>query len=348
MKFSKPKKIEFYGYLFSMPFIGAAYNNILYKERALQDAKLWLTSFAIIFSIGIFSWYLHIQYDHLIRRKFPALSQTTKRILFKIPTNLLVMTPSVLFIFLVYDHFHILGYTLQKKDLVSGYFIGLSVNLVFDTLWEVLYCLEKYKENLSEKEMLEQLSTEHAFENLKSQLNPHFLFNCFNTLSSLIQENKIEAEKFLNELSKVYRYVLKTTEESISTVEKEVTFIQSYYSLLKTRYGDGLRLNLNIDRRFNAYLVPSLSLQLLVENAVKHNIVSKQHPLVLDIFTTTGNKLVVNNNLQKKQTNKISTYIGLNNISTKYKLVKQGGFQVMEGKNNFMVVLPMMWNEALV
>ena len=89
--------------------------------------------------------------------------------------------------------------------------------------------------------------------------------------------------------------------------------------------------------KFYTYLVPSLSLQLLVENAVKHNIVSKQHPLIMDIFTTAGNKLVVNNNLQKKQLNIKSTHIGLNNISTKYKLIKQDGFQVIEGKNNFMV-----------
>jgi LytS/YehU family sensor histidine kinase len=194
--------------------------------------------------------------------------------------------------------------------------------------------------------MLEQLNTEHAFENLKSQLNPHFLFNCFNTLSSLIQEDKTEAENFLDELSKVYRYLLKTNEDSISTVEKEMLFIESYYRLLKTRYGDGLHINFNIDKKFYSYLVPSLSLQLLVENAVKHNVVSKQHPLIMDIFTTAGNKLVVNNNLQKKQLNMKSTRIGLNNISAKYKLIRQNGFQVIEGKNNFMVILPMIWNDV--
>ena len=190
------------------------------------------------------------------------------------------------------------------------------------------------------------MNTEHAFENLKSQLNPHFLFNCFNTLSSLIQEDKTEAENFLDELSKVYRYLLKTNEDSISTVEKEMHFIESYYRLLKTRYGDGLHINFNIDKKFYSYLVPSLSLQLLVENAVKHNIVSKQHPLIMDIFTTAGNKLVVNNNLQKKQLNIKSTHIGLNNISAKYKLIKQNGFQIIEGKNNFMVILPMIWNDV--
>ncbi len=317
-----------------MPVIAFVLNSILYKDQLFKDVKIWLISFPLLYVIGALSWFFHIQYDHFIRRKLPELNETAKRIFFKIFTNLLVMTPSVLLIFFVYDKFHIVGYNFQVEDLTWGYLVGLSVNLVFDTLWEVLYCLAKYKENLGQKEMLEQLNTEHAFENLKSQLNPHFLFNCFNTLSSLIQEDKREAENFLDELSKVYRYLLKTNEDSISTVEKEMHFIDSYYRLLKTRYGNGLHINFNIDKKYYSYLVPSLSLQLLVENAVKHNIVSKQHPLIMDIFTTAGNKLVVNNNLQKKQLNMKSTRIGLNNISAKYKLIRQNGFQVIEGKNN--------------
>jgi two-component system LytT family sensor kinase len=85
---------------------------------------------------------------------------------------------------------------------------------------------------------------------------------------------------------------------------------------------------------------------LLVENAVKHNVVSKQKPLMIEVFTAAGNKLVVNNNLQRKQINKNSTKIGLNNISSKYKLMKQQGFQVVEGENNFMVVMPLIWNDS--
>ena len=147
-------------------------------------------------------------------------------------------------------------------------------------------------------------ASEQEFENLKSQVNPHFLFNCFNTLSSLIQEDKKEAEKFLDELSKVYRYLLTNNEDGVSTVEKEVKFLESYYRLLKTRYGDGLHINIEIDKRYYPYLLPSLSLQLLVENAVKHNVVSRQKPLTIEVFTAAGNKLVVNNNLQRKQLNR--------------------------------------------
>ena len=346
MRLPRPLKIQVYSFFVSMPVIALALNQIFYPGPVFGDWRVWVVSFPLLYGIGFLSWYAHVAYDHFIHRKFPGLRQTRNRVLLKLLTNIVVMTPSVLLIFYAYDRLHILGYHLRTDDLKWGYVVGLCVNILFITLWEVTYLLEKYKESLGEKEMVEQLSMEQEFENLKNQINPHFLFNCFNTLSSLIQEDKKEAEHFLDELSKVYRYLLKNNEAGVSTVEREIKFIQSYYRLLKTRYGNGLQLSIDIDRRYYPYLLPSLSLQLLVENAVKHNIVSRQQPLVVEIFTTAGNKLVVNNNLQRKQLTKASTRIGLANIRAKYKLMKQEGFQLVEGENNFMVVLPLVWNDS--
>ena len=204
------------------------------------------------------------------------------------------------------------------------------------------------KESVEEKEMLQQLSMEQEFDTLKSQVNPHFLFNCFNTLSSLISEDKQKAETFLNELSKVYRYLLRNNEDGLSTVGNEVKFIQSYYRLLQTRHGDAVQINMEIDKRYEPYLLPPLSLQLLVENVVKHNVLSKNKPLEIDIFTTAGNKLVVNNNLQRRTIKAPSNKVGLENIKAKYNLLKQPGFQVMEDEKNFTVVLPLIWNNTIL
>ena len=257
MKLTQPTKMHFYSFLVSLPFIVLAVNQILYHERALRDWKVYVYSSAIVFGISVVSWYAHVQYEAVVTRKFPALNQTGKRIFYKMLTNLFVMTPSVLLIFLLYNSLHILGYHLNTGDLKWGYILGLCVNFLFVILWEVFYLLEKYKESLAERDMLEQMGMEQEFENLKSQVNPHFLFNCFNTLSSLIQEDKKEAEKFLDELSKVYRYLLKSNEDGVSTVEKEVKFLESYYRLLKTRHGDALHINIEIDRRYYPYLLPS-------------------------------------------------------------------------------------------
>jgi hypothetical protein len=341
MKFSKPLKVQVQGFLYSMPFICVGYLWILYPDRVFRDWRPWLYSTPFIYLVGVPSWYLHIQYDHFIRKRFSSLRETGKRVFYKVFTNPLIMTPSAFLILMLHDRFHILDYQIKPRDFKNAFLIGLIINLIFDTLWEVLYTLEKFKESLAEKELLEQMATEQEFERLKSQVNPHFLFNCFNTLSSLIQEDKKEAEHFLDELSKVYRYLLKNNEDGMTTVEKELSFIHSYFQLLKTRYGDALQMRMDIDERYFPFLLPSLSLQLLVENAVKHNIVSKQQPLMLEIFSANGDKLVVNNNLQRKPVNKSSTGIGLNNISAKYKLMKQEGFEIVENESHFMVMLPL-------
>jgi len=259
-----------------------------------------------------------------------------------------IMIPSVLIILFVYDRFHILGYRLQEMDLVKALLVGVSVNLIFETLFEADYVLSKYKESKTEKETLQLLSEQDEFDTLKNQVNPHFLFNCFNTLSSLISVDKQKAEQFLDELSKVYRYLLRNNVESVSTVENEIKFIRSYFQLLQTRHGEAIQLHVEIERQYAGYLLPSLTLQLLVENVVKHNALSKNKPLVIDIFTTAGNKLVVNNNLQRRTVKAPSNKVGLENIRSKYELLKQPGFQVMEDEKNFTVVLPLIWKTPAV
>jgi len=344
MKLFKPPKLELYSFLFSMPLIAVIINQILYEERLWKEINIWLFSFPLIFAIGTLSWYLHVCYDDWTERKYSCHAGIKKRILLKLLVLVFLMPPSVLFIFYLYDHFHILNYHLKKIHLLKGLLLGWSVNLIFETLYEADYMFSQYKLSKAENETIRELSVAQEFDTLKSQVNPHFLFNCFNTLSSLITVDKEKAETFLNELSKVYRYLLRNNEEGVSTVENEIKFIRSYYKLLQTRHGDAVQMNIQIDKRYDSYLLPSLTLQLLTENVVKHNVLSKNKPLVIDIFTTAGNKLVVNNNLQKRSIKAPSNNVGLQNIRAKYELLKQPGFQVMEDEKNFTVVLPVIWN----
>ena len=343
MRFFKAPKHKLQTFLLSMPLIDVVLNLIIYKQRFWTDINVWLISFPLIFIIGMGSWYLHSVYEDFIEKKYPELAQTSRRVFWKAMVVFLVMSPSVLVIFFVYDYFHILGYELLQGDMLKGLMVGLAVNLVFETLFEADYVFAKYKESKTEKETLQLMAEHDEFDTLKNQVNPHFLFNCFNTLSSLISVDKQRAEQFLNELSKVYRYLLRNNVESISTVDNEIKFIQSYFKLLQTRHGDAVQMHLEIDRQYASYLLPSLTLQLLVENVVKHNALSRNKPLVIDIFTTAGNKLVVNNNLQRRTVKAPSNKVGLDNIRSKYELLRQPGFQVIEDEKNFTVVLPLIW-----
>ena len=340
-----PTKFQMFSFIVSMPLIDFLLNYIIFGGKIFNQLNIWLISFPIIFGIGILSWFGHAFIGNTIKIKYPEIKQTRTRILLLAFVLIPFMSFSVLIIFFIYDKLNILGYRINNKDLQLGLLVGFCVNLIFETLFEGEYLLGKYRESSDERNTLQGLAVQHEFDTLKNQVNPHFLFNCFNTLSSLITEDKQKAEAFLNELSKVYRYLLKNN-DGLSTVENEVKFIRSYYRLLQTRHGEAVQLNMEIDKRYDPYLLPSLSLQLLVENVVKHNVLSKNKPLMIEIFTTAGNKLVVNNNLQRRSIKAPSNRVGLDNIKAKYKLLDQHGFQVMENEKSFTVVLPLIWNNA--
>lgn len=345
--FPRASRMQWYSFLLAMPLIGTALLSVLYGNRIFEDGRVWLLAFPMLWILGLSTWYLHVRYENWVTSKFPGLEQSRRRILQKALVVLLVMSPAVVIIFFLFDLLHVLGYEWRPEHLTSGLLIGYSVNLVFLSLWEAVYIMEKHKESIAEKEVLQQMSLQQEFDVLKSQVNPHFLFNCFNTLSSLIAEDPQRADSFLNELSKVYRYLLRSNESSLSTLENEMRFIESYFQLLKTRHGEAVQFQVEIDPRFNTYLLPSLSLQLLVENAVKHNVLSKNKPLMIDIFTTAANRLVVSNNLQRRTKKGPSNRIGLDNIRTKYELLRQRGFQVMEDSKSFTVVLPLIWSKGI-
>lgn len=342
MKFAKPPKFYVWCFWLSMPLITLAWIYILYGDRMWSDWRVWAVTVPIIYGLGYCSWFAHVQYNEFIDGKFPTLEQTWKRNFYKIGVNLFVMTPSVILILYVFEFFHILGYSIQENDFKYAYLTGLSVNLVFETLYEVMFIINKHKENSIEKELLEKMQLQQEFNNLKQRVNPHFLFNCFNTLSSLITEDKQAADKFLDELSRVYRYLLRNNENDMSTVEEEIKFIESYSRLLKTRHDESLHFNMQVDPKYNPYLLPSLSLQLLVENAVKHNTMSRQQPINIHIHTGEEGYLIVENNLARKKVKADSTGIGLLTIREKYKLLRRDDVKIEEEKNNsFIVSLPL-------
>ncbi|HYO21238.1 MAG TPA: histidine kinase [Flavisolibacter sp.] len=343
----KPTRLQVVSFISSMPIIDFILNYILFDEVLFSRGDIWLISYPLIFFIGIGSWRTQVTIQNLVQFKYPTLKQTRTRVALMASLIIPIMSLSVLFIFFIYDYFHVLGYSIRQNDIEYGLLVGFSINLIFVTLYEVDYVVERLKESVLEKDTLKQQALQHEFDALKNQVNPHFLFNCFNTLSSLISEDKQKAEVFLNELSKVYRYLLRNNEDGLSTVENEIKFIRSYYGLLRTRHGDALQMTIDIDKRYHPYLLPSLTLQLLVENVVKHNQLSKSLPLVIEIFTTAGNKLVVNNNLQRRTVKAPSNRVGLENIQAKYDLLNQPGFQVMEDGKNFTVVLPLIWNNTV-
>ena len=183
-------------------------------------------------------------------------------------------------------------------------------------------------------------SAEFQFEMLKSQINPHFLFNSLNTLSSLIYEDKQKASSFIRKLSEVYRRVLDTRSKYLVTLNEELEFIDSYVYLLKIRFDQKLILNIDIAEDYKERLIAPMTLQLLIENAVKHNIISEKKPLNIDIYVEDGS-LAVTNKLQRKITEEKGSAIGLKNIMSRYALVTDLQVKFTENKEEFKVLVPL-------
>ncbi len=277
----------------------------------------------------------------ILLNRFPNYSQALKRIGLELLCFIAIMAAAITILFYGYDYIGMQGMPVKMENYAWVIIVGAACNVLATSLNEGASFYEKWREVVDESDQLKRENLQSQLEGLKGQVNPHFLFNSLNSLSSLISDDPEKAEKFLDEMSKVYRYLLRTNEEGLTTLDSEMQFIQSYFHLLKTRYGDGLEMETRISEQYSGYQLPPLTLQMLVENAVKHNMILKDSPLHILIMTTNSGKLVVTNNLQRKDRMVSSNKVGLTNIVKKYRLMKKEEISVRDDGKEFAVVVPL-------
>jgi sensor histidine kinase YesM len=276
------------------------------------------------------------------RRKFPELAQTRQRVLFQLTWFIIgaflvrVAQTYFYYVFTVWDY---VDYTKAGPYLYNT-LVAFAGTIQFAMIFEGIYLYKRWRVSYKETLELKKANLQSQLDSLKAQINPHFLFNSLNSISSLIQSDPAKAEEFIDELSSVYRYLLRENNRELCTLGEEIKFIRAYFSLLKTRHGDGINLNIDIPTPILCRLLPPLTLQLLFENAVKHNIVSASKPLIINIFAQ-GSLLYVENNLQKKRISVASNKVGLSNIMTKYELLNQPAVSVFQDEHKFQVTLPL-------
>ena len=194
-----------------------------------------------------------------------------------------------------------------------------------------------------EKVTAAELEKEKAlvqYDNLKNQLNPHFLFNALSSLNSLIFENPQLASDFLQQLSKVYRYVLENKEKNAVSLDTEINFVSHYVKLLETRFGDGLKVVFDVDTDAKEKTIVPVTLQVLIENACKHNTTSKDSPLLVTV-KSEGDYLLVQNNLQRKSAIETSNKLGLENLKNLYRYISERPVEVTETQQIFTVRIPL-------
>lgn len=221
-------------------------------------------------------------------------------------------------------------------------FIGSFIFLILViSIYEGIYLFAELKKSKIEQEVLIKENITSQLDGLKNQVNPHFLFNSLNTLASIIPEDKDRGVRFVTKLSKVYRYILDIKDQKLILVREELEYLNSYTYLLKERFGDNIKIDINVNvEDYNKLIIP-LSLQITFENAIKHNIITSSKPLNIHVYLENGN-LVVKNNLQKKSTIESSTKTGLQNIKNRYRFFTDKEVGVISTKDHFIVTLPLL------
>ena len=233
------------------------------------------------------------------------------------------------------------------NETFENYKFGLWITLSIVITFHVVYFYNAYQQKKIKEQKVIAGTASAQFESLKNQIDPHFLFNSLNVLSSLIEENPDNAQRFTVSLSKIYRYVLDQKDKELVTVAEELAFAKTYMNLLKMRFENSINFQLpeNYDNS-DAKVVP-LSLQLLLENAIKHNSVSEQQPLQIKIIIE-GNYLVVQNNLQKKEVLQTRKGVGLENIVNRYAILTKRSVLVDETSTYFSVKIPILTKQIAI
>ena len=227
-----------------------------------------------------------------------------------------------------------------SEEFVLTLAFAFRVNLFLHCVNAIVYYINKLKDAQIEAQKLKRQTVEAQFEALRHQINPHFLFNSFNVLSNLVYKDADTSAKFIQQLSKVYRYLIYHQENKLVPLKEELDFINAYLYLLEIRFSENLQVEMEIPQNLNGYHVPPVSLQLLIENAIKHNVLSQAQPLNIKLTLDEGYFSVINN-LQLKTGVEESTGLGLNNIVKRYQFLSDKPVQIENNNEFFKVSIPL-------
>ncbi len=317
---------------------------ILVRDYSIRGFLLTLTrtsiyTFILAFGQGVI--------NNIITVRWSWVTQTNKRVWAGIISTVLYTVPAILFIHYVL-FVKIDGLPEERffeQQFVWTHLFWILFSFAVSSFLHAREFMIAWKKSAKQESTKQEIvaKTETAkFESLKNQLDPHFLFNSLNVLTSLIGENPNQAEKFTTKLSKVYRYVLEQRNKDLVPISEELNFAKIYMQLLAMRFEDAIQFNIPDDVSNSKLKIVPLSLQLLLENAVKHNVVSSSKPLVISIYEE-NNHLIIENNINPKEAIGKSTKVGLQNIADRYGLITDRPVKIENNNTAFKVSLPLLY-----
>ncbi|WP_419212654.1 sensor histidine kinase [Maribacter sp. X9] len=322
------------GILVSLPKSIYLYSRFMDGELSFSSILISDLLYRYIF-FSIFSWAI-LQINSNVgfeRYKWPA----ALKIMIILVVDVILLTVVLTLYKWLYAVFSPVALSEAEKGYINFSFINLTVVLFF--IARLLRVTTDKQESRIENEQLKQQNLENELAALKNQIDPHFLFNSLNSLTSLIRENE-KATLFVKKLSYMYRYILQSSDTDVVSVKEELKFLESYTFLMQTRYRDRLSIVVNIDERLLNEELPPLALQLLVENSVKHNEISASNPLTVNVYSK-GDSIFVENPIRSRSTLAEGTGTGLLNLKKRYLLLLKRELTLTTENNIFKVELPL-------
>ncbi|GER59500.1 hypothetical protein ULMA_16080 [Patiriisocius marinus] len=313
------------------------FNNAFENLNTSEALLVW--GISLFFSI--FDWFINRAILIRLRKKYPNIKDSANRIVV-----LFFATAVTVFVvdFLGHHFFSLffeeLTYNFQERTKSLVFVIFLTIMTM--AIYEAIYFYLQLKKSIREEEQSKQAIVQAQLDALRNQAQPHFFFNTLNTLRDIIDQNsKEEAKEFVDKLSDIYRFLLESGNANLISLRDELKFAKAYIHIQSERFGDNLQLNWNIpEASLNAMIVP-MSLQLLLENAIKHNVISKAKPLTVYIHIK-DDYITVDNKIQAKSTQLPSTKVGLKNIEKRYALITEKLIEIVNNENQFSVSLPLL------
>ncbi len=308
----------------------------------IGDPAFWLSEgfwprLLLVLILTVIIWEGNVRIYAVLDQRYPWARNPRRRLLMQglasISFSLLVIAVPAILIPETFGGSDFLG-----KSILLGLMISICVNAIYIG-W---HFLEEWKLSLTLAEQLKRQNIESRFEMLKNQVNPHFLFNSLNTLVTLIEEDRDTAICFTEQLARIYRYVLQNKDKELVPLATELNCVQAYLYLLQTRFGDNLRVSVDVSELLREASVAPLALQMLIENAVKHNVVSRDAPLTIEVFVDGDRHIVVRNTVNKKKVTEDSTRVGLQNIRDRYSFLSSSQVVVENDTKSFAVKLPLL------
>lgn len=340
--------------IFGIPLISLIISAILFGDTLSSEPKVFFQKCFFMGLLYSFCYWVAFRWLYIyFIYKYKKDNNNSRRYLAMIPISIILYIVVKFTIGLFIQHFifdihSILHEGQNNSHIITETLASFIIIVLIVALYESSYLNTQLHKSIIEKQQLERENILSQLEGLRNKVNPHFLFNSLNTLCSIIPESAERSEQFVRQLSKVYRYILEIRDKKLISLKDELGYLDSYTYLLNERFGDNLFINIDIPKsKYSLNMVP-LSLQILLENAIKHNIISREKPLHVNVYIDENGKLVIKNNLQKKRHVTSSTKFGLENIRERYKFFTDKTVEVISTTQNFIVLLPLIQTNKLV